>query len=212
MNDRMAGSKPGSNNLLVDCGKPHCELLDLELGVVWQSHGPITQEAYDALELPAKWIKVGIGVGVMDEHFFRRSPGANEDGPLAEREVDGHLFIHCANPPAGGPETPVGPDPRLLRVDKHHSLIFAEGRSVQVLRDTDGRDYVQVIGASPEGGGVMQEGPAAEAHPPEGWSLRHEPFEARTTIDLPHPTQAWFFANGESFQGPVDTFGGRVDE
>ena len=88
MNDRMAGSKPGSNNLLVDCGKPHCELLDLELGVVWQSHGPITQEAYDALELPAKWIKVGIGVGVMDEHFFRRSPGANEDGPLAEREVD----------------------------------------------------------------------------------------------------------------------------
>jgi hypothetical protein len=24
----------------------------------------------------------------------------------------------------GGPETPVGDDPKLMRVDKHHSLVF----------------------------------------------------------------------------------------
>ncbi len=41
---------------------------------------------------------------------------------------------------------------------------------------------------------------------PEGWSLRTEKFESRTTVRLPNPTQAWFFANGASFQGPVDTF------
>jgi hypothetical protein len=146
----------------------------------------------------------------MDAHYFRRSPGAEADGPVAERDVEGHLFIHCANPPKGGPESPVGDDPRLLRVDKHHSLIFEAGAEVDVIRLPDRRDFVQVIAATPRGGGLLQ----PEAAPPsglgfrlpEGWTLRTEKLTVRTTIHLPHPTQAWFFENGASFQGPVDLF------
>jgi hypothetical protein len=41
---------------------------------------------------------------------------------------------------------------------------------------------------------------------PEGWCLRTEKLFARTTIHLPHPTEAWFFENGVSFQGPVEVF------
>ncbi|MBJ17868.1 MAG: hypothetical protein GY910_24200 [bacterium] len=120
----MADPDPGSNNLLVDCQEPHCEVLDLETTTVWQAQGPISSEAYAALEVPAKHVKVGIGTGVMHAHYFRRSPGAETDDPLNEREVDGHRFIQCANSPKGGPETPVGDDPRLLRVDEYHSLVF----------------------------------------------------------------------------------------
>jgi hypothetical protein len=197
-----------SHNLLVDCHEPHAELLDLESGTVWQSHRAISGEAYDALPLPPHLVKIGIGSGVMDAHYFRRSPGAEADGPVAERNVEGHLFIHCANPPKGGPETPVGDDPRLLRVDKHHSLIFEAGAEVDVIRLPDGRDFVQVIAATPRGGGLLQ--PAAappsalEFSLPDGWALRSLKLTARTTIHLPHPTQAWFFKNGASFQGPVD--------
>jgi hypothetical protein len=195
---------------MVDCHELHAELLDLETGTVWQSHRPISREVYDALALPPNLRKIGIGAGVMDAHYFRRSPGSDRDGPVAEREVDGQLFIHCANPPRGGPESPVGDDPKLLRVDKYHSLIFDAGSEVEVIRLPDGRDFVQVIAAMPRGGGLLQ----TEATPPsgcefylpKGWALRTEKLAVRTTIHLPHPTQAWFFENGASFQGPVDLF------
>jgi hypothetical protein len=183
-------------------------LLDLTTGTVWQSWQPIGYDAWDSLDLPPKLVKVGIGTGVMDAHYFRRSPGAEVDGPVAEREVAGHVFFHCANPPRGGPEKPFGDEPRLLRVDKHHSLIFEAGRDLEVIRLPDGRDYVQVIMASPAGGGIMQSGAApAELPLPDGWVLRTEKITSPTTIHLPHPTEAWFFANGASFQGPVDVFG-----
>jgi len=199
-----------AHNLLVDCRELHAELLDLKTGTVWQSHRPISREAYDALVLPPTLRKLGIGAGVMDAHYFRRSPGAETDGPVTERDVEGHLFIHCANPPKGGPESPVGDDPRLLRVDKYHSLIFEAGREVDVIRLPDGRDFVQVIAATPGGGGLLQPGAAPpsglEFRLPDGWALRTEKLAARTTIHLPHPTQAWFFANGASFQGPVELF------
>jgi hypothetical protein len=199
-----------AHNVLVDCQELHGELFDLETGAVWQSHRPIRREEYLALELPPKLIRVGIGAGVMDEHYFRRSPGADEDGPVAEREIAGHLFIHCANPPKGGPETPVGDDPKRMCVDKHHSLVFEAGSEVLVIRHGDGRDFVQVVSASPAGGGLLQKAEVAsggsEIPLPDGWSLRGEKLELRTTIHLPNPTEAWFFANGASFQGPVGCF------
>jgi len=206
-----------AHNLLVECREPHAELLDLQTGTIWQSHRPITREAYAALALPPNLRKVGIGSGVMDAHYFRRSPGAEVDGPVAEREVEGHLFIHCANPPQGGPESPVPDGPRLLRVDKHHSLIFEAGAEVDVIRLPDGRAFVQVITPTPRGGGLLQSESAEpsdvefrlsdEVRLPDGWALRTEKLVARTTIHLPHPTDAWFFANGASFQGPVELFG-----
>jgi len=206
----MTGDDLHTNNLLVDCRSLHGELLDLETGYVWQTHRPIDRTAYHALDLPKTLIKVGVGVGVMDEHYFRRSPGAEIDGPVATREIAGHLFIHCANPPKGGPETPLGPDPKLLRVEKHHSLIFHAGREVSVIRDESGRDFVQVIPSSREGDGILQDGApekgAAELPLPDGWSVRTEKLDTQTTIHLPNPTEAWFFASGASYQGPVDSF------
>ena len=68
-----------------------------------------------------------------------------------------------------------------------------------------GADFIQVITASPEGGGLLQENAVAahEFRLPSGWQLRTEAVTKRTVIDLPHPTEAWFFSNGSSFQGPV---------
>jgi len=206
----MAGQDLHPENVLIDCRELHCELLDLETGYVWQSHGPIGREAYLALDLPKTLIKVGIAAGVMDEHYFRRSPGAKVDGPVATRDIEGHRFIHCANPPKGGPETPVGDDPKLMRVEKHHSLIFNAGRELSIVRDESGRDFVQVISSSLEGGGILQDGVpdvgASGLSLPTGWHVRTEKLDAQTTIHLPNPTEAWFFASGASYQGPVDTF------
>ena len=55
----MADPELPAHNVLVDCKELHAELLDLEAGTVWQLHRPISREAYEAIELPAKLIKVG---------------------------------------------------------------------------------------------------------------------------------------------------------
>ena len=145
-------------NQLVNCREPHAEFLDTATGTVWQSHLPITAEEWAELTLPEPLVKLGLGRGAMDEHWFRCSPGAEAPGAVSERTVAGRRFIHCANPPAGGGDRPVQGGPVRLFVDKHHSLCFHAGRTAQILRLPDGREYVQVIEASPEGGGLLQQG------------------------------------------------------
>ena len=184
-----------AGNYLVDCLAPHGELLDAATGTVWQCHLPIDYEDYDALELPNNLVKIGIGCGVMDAHYFRRSPGATEDGPVGEQVIAGRRWIHCANAPQDGPEKPFNDGPLKLMVDKHHSLLFAAGRTITILRSDQGEQFVQVIAA--RGG---------EALPPlpEGWSAQGYPTQGETLVDLPSPTVAWFFKDGSSFQGPIN--------
>ena len=194
-------------NFIIDCHEPHAEVMELETKTVWQSRLPLSRERLDNLALPPGFIGVGAGTAVMDAHYFRRSPGQVEDGAVAERDISGHQFIHCANPPAGGAETPVPDGPKLLIVDKHHSLIFMPGRDVDLLSLPDGSEYIQVITASPKGGGLLQSdkesGLAYNLALPAEWKLRTVTVTSRITNHLPNPTKAWFFANGANFQGPV---------
>lgn len=194
-------------NFIIDCHEPHAEVMELATKTVWQSRLPLSREQLDNLTLPPGFIGIGTGTAVMDAHFFRRSPGQVEDGAVTERDISGHQFIHCANPPAGGPETPVPEAPKLLAVDKHHTLIFMPGRDVDLLCLPDGSEYIQVITASPNGGGLLQANKESELTQnlvlPAEWKRRTVTITSRTTVHLPNPTQAWFFANGASFQGPV---------
>ncbi len=195
-------------NYLVDCQQPHAEVLEVATRTVWQSVEPISREEFAALTLPEGVIPVGIGCGIMDAHYFRQSPGAAAPGPVRDRIIEGRRFIHCANPPAAGPENPIPDGPVRLMVDKHHTIIFEAGRNLSIIRTETGADFIQVISASPEDGGLLQ-GNAVEAdyfELPSGWHLRSEPVTKRSVIDLPNPTEAWFFANGSSFQGPISLF------
>jgi hypothetical protein len=197
-----------AENYLIDCQQPHAEVLEVATRTVWQSAEPISHEAFAQLALPEGILPVGIGSGVMDAHYFRQSPGAAAPGPVQDRFIDGRRFIHCANPPAGGPEMPIPDGPVRLMVDKHHTIIFEAGSELTIIRTETGAELIQVISASPEGGGLLQEtaAQAADFALPPGWQLRLEPVAKRTVIDLPNPTEAWFFANGSSFQGPVTLF------
>ena len=192
-------------NFPIDCQALHSEIIDLDTGTVWQSHLPMSRDIYDNLELPPALRKVGIGRGVMDQHYFRRSPQASVDGPVTEKVIAGHAFFHCANPPADGAEMPIPGGPALLRVDKHHSLVFHAGSELQLVTTEPGKTFIQVIAATPSGGGIMQKGSTDHVVSlPDGWQASSQTVSATTVIHLPHPTQAWFFADGASFQGPTD--------
>ncbi|MCR9278676.1 MAG: hypothetical protein NXH85_11945 [Pseudomonadaceae bacterium] len=192
-------------NVLIDCQQPHAEVIEIATRTVWQSVEPISEDSFQALALPEGIARVGLGCGVMDAHYFRQSPGADAPGPVTDRFIDGRRFIHCANPPAAGADRPPGDGPLRLVVDKHHTLIFDAGSDMTLIRTEGGSDLIQVISASPQGGGLLQQQPAQEdaLQLPRGWQLRVEHAAERTVIELPNPTEAWFFDNGASFQGPV---------
>ena len=192
-------------NYLINCQQAHAEVIDLATRNIWQSVEPLSSEELTKLALPERFAPVGIGSAVMDEHYFRQSPGAAAPGPVNDRVIDGRRFIHCANPPAAGPETPIPDGPARLMVDKHHTIIFEAGNEMNVISTETGTEFIQVVSASPEGGGLLQENAVEPDYfeLPPGWKLRSVPVTKRTVIDLPNPTEVWFFANGSSFQGPV---------
>jgi hypothetical protein len=179
---------------LIGAQELHGEVLDPSTGNVWQSLEPITREEYAALPLEPGWLRVGVGRGAMDEHWFARSPGAEADGPMAECEIDGRRFGLCARP-ASPPSRPAGPDgPRLLAVEKHHVIRFDAGRGVPVLEHPDGKRFVHVI----EGGERK-----APLDPPDGWQIESVKLAEDWLITLPCPMTVYFFPNGDSYQGPL---------
>ena len=184
-----------AQNFLPDPHEPHAEILDTTRGEVWQSQQPITPDQFRGLDLPEGFRPIGLGTGTMDLHYFRRSPGASGDGAVAQRDFSGHTFTFCAKPPADGPSLPAGgKGPRLLMVDKHHSLIFEPGRRVEFLVLPDGSEYVHVIDPAPG---------TEPLELPEGWTVRSVELAEQWVVHLPAPTKAFFFPGFESFQGPI---------
>jgi len=186
--------RPLTATRLVRAQDIHGEVLDPTTRDVWQSLEPISRDEYDALPLEPGWLRVGVGRGAMDEHWFTRSPGSDEAGPMELLDIGGHRFGLCARP-ASEPSQPEGADgPRMLLVDKHHVARFAGGRQVPVLEDLAGDRFVHVI----EGGKDK-----ARLAVPHGWKLEQVSLTNDWVVALPNPTTVFFFANGDSFQGPV---------
>jgi hypothetical protein len=189
-------ARPVNATAMLGAQELHGEILDPSTGNVWQSLEPITREDYQGLPLEPGWLRVGVGRGAMDEHWFARSPGRGEDGPMELLEIGGRRFGLCARP-ASRPSLPAGPDgPRMLLVDKHHVVRFRSGRQVPILMGAEGNRFVHVI----EGG----EGKAPLALP-DSWRLECVSLIDDWVLQLPNPTTVFFFANGDSYQGPLAT-------
>lgn len=172
----------------------HMEIMDTRVRQVWQVLEPVARDEFQRLVLSPPFVKIGVGRGAMDGSYFRRSPGAETDGPMETMEYAGYLFSLCARP-VGEPELPAGPEgPRRLLVDKHHTVIYRAGSPVRSIEVPDTSRYVQVI----EGG--SEKTPLAL---PDGWTLHEEKAEEERIYHLPAPCTVFFFANGDSYQGPV---------
>jgi hypothetical protein len=141
----MQTARPDFATEMVGAQELHMEILEPTSRNVWQSLEPVTRAEYDAFRLEAGFVKVGIGRGAMDEHWFDRSPGANASGPMEVRKFGGREFGLCARP-ASAPELLFGPDgPRRLLVEKHHVMRFTAGRAIPVLVLPEGTEYVHVL-------------------------------------------------------------------
>jgi hypothetical protein len=191
-----------SDNWTHGAGTLHLEILHVASRSVWLSQEAVTDATFDALVPPEGFVKTGVGASVADVAYFRRSPGADRDGPVETLEVGGLRLARVARA-AGAPE-PGLPGVRVFPVDKHHVLLFRAGRMLEIMDLGDGFDYVPlVVGAR---GAITGDRPSANPRPralPEGWSVRTLRLERDLVVELPNPTRVAFFAGGDSFQGPV---------
>lgn len=157
---------------------------------------PVTQAEFDAFAPAPPFIKTGLGRPGMDMAAFIRSPG--KPG-LEQISIGGRPFLHVANPVRIA--MPASPGlPLELAVDKHHVLGFAAGSVINLLRGAQGQIFVPLVGDDA--------GDAALALP-AGLQLIRRRVTAPWLVELPAPTQAYFWGLGagpgalRSFQGPL---------
>lgn len=200
----IPGANPAwSDNWTLGADTLHLEILHVASRSVWLSQQAVTDATFDALVPPAGFVKTGIGASVADEAYFRRSPGAERDGPVETLEVRGVRLARVAG--VAGPAEPGLPGVRVLPVEKHHRLLYRAGRTLEIMDLGDGFDYVPLV-ARARGAITGSELPGAAPRQrvlPAGWSVRELRLERDLLVELPNPTRVAFFAGGDSFQGPV---------
>jgi len=182
-------------NEVPDPRRDRGEIIDLQAREVWQDLNPTPRSWWDDLDLEAPLLKLGYGSGNMDRMWFRRSPDAGVDGPVRTREIGGRRFFYCAKAPNSMGQG----DPRRLMVDKHQTLVYEAGREVRILTTAQGDHFVLVIEGIPS---------APTPRLPEGWSLRDIQIGEDWIVDLPAPTETWWFEGMVSYQGPIEDLPG----
>jgi hypothetical protein len=169
------------------------EVMDTTTGLVWMSAAPVQLADFEALELEASMVKVGIARAPMDRAAFQYSPGAPE-APVLERVIDGRLYINVAAPLEQTPSALPG-GPVEISVNKAHVIGFEVGRSVAVLSLPEG-DFVEVVADDSADESLVL---------PEGGVLKRIELSQPWVVSLPTPTRTffWFDKAMRSFQGPV---------
>jgi len=171
------------------------EIIDLTTRAVWQDLEPTPRDWWRDLSLDAPLMKAGYGSGNMDRMWFRRSPDAGVDGPVRTREIAGRQFFYCARAPGDMGQG----NPRRLMVDKHHTLVYEAGRKVQILTTTEDKRFVLVVDGIPD---------APTPQLPSGWDLRDIQLDADWVVELPAPTETYWFEGMISYQGPIQNLPG----
>jgi len=79
--------------------------------------------------------------------------------------------------------------------------LFKAGRTIEVLRMEDGKDYVpNVYGMK----GMFSSKTPNERVLPNGWSVRAITLSKDLILEIPNPARVCFFKTGSGFHGPVE--------
>jgi len=168
------------------------EFIDAQ-GQVWLCHEPVTEQRARSLSLPDGASFSLFGGLVADAAYFSRSPLADTDGPLDTMQVDGLRFAFVARPV--GNERVAGA--AVLSIDKHHTMLYASGRSIDVLDFGDGT-------FAPPAWSAPNDAPdRGELDLPNGWTLRTAELTSDLIAVIPNPAKVAILGDGSGFHGPL---------
>lgn len=186
--DPAIGTVEWSDNWTLGPGV-RLELVEIATNSVWLCQTVVEHAAVERLDLPAGWLLAGAGAAGADLAFFRRSPGADDDGPLEVRNVAGHRMVRVAVP---SPVAPLADGVHELSVDKHHTVRFDAGRTIDVLDVGDGTALVPAWTSRREVTSAL----------PDQWSSRTVGLARPLVAALPNPARL-VIVDGSGFHGPV---------
>ncbi|MCP4834080.1 MAG: hypothetical protein GY895_04885 [Phycisphaera sp.] len=166
------------------------EVID-RLSQVWLCQAPVTTERAHGLALPDGASLFGPGQAVADLAFFRRSPGATDDGRLDTMEIDGLGFSFVGRPVA----VERVEDVTVMSIDKHHTMLYAAGRAIEVLDFGDGTF------ATPAWTGSA---PIGDVDLPNDWTVRTVELTDDLVAVIPNPATV-VMVDGFGFHGPLPT-------
>ena len=170
----------------------HMEVMNPATGDVWLLQDPISIEEFTSLRVEPPWVKVGFTTASMDSAGFRRSPGADADGPVETREIGGRRFARVAKVRKFGGFA-AGAVPTRIEVEKHHLVGFDAGRTITVARLPDGQFYVEQTECMP----------GKSFEPPADWQMFTLRLTEPWSLQIACPVSVYFFRSLRSFQGPV---------
>lgn len=155
----------------------------------------VSQEGFDAIELPTGWFKNQPRELDFASGVFARSPGASADGEFTMDELFGQTWRHVATIVEAGVE--LDDDGLLLAntIVKFHTLTYAAGSTLFLIVSPEGEAYVRVTRDQ----GRESDQPTI----PDSWDEREFVTPNDLTILLPNPTINIRTDNQDSFQGPV---------
>lgn len=162
--------------------------------IAWANTDGISQEEFDALELPSGWTKNQPRETLWDGGEFASSPG-QEAGVFINEELFGFQWQHVAT--VGESGYPMDPDAILVGSDvfKSHTVFYNQGSTVQLVISPEADTYLFATRDANRTTDV--------ATIPQGWQSTEFTAEADIQIQLPNPTVNIRADNQDSFQGPL---------
>ena len=171
--------------------------------ITWKNTEDMTQEEFDAIELPQGWFKNQPREASADGGTFASSPGA-APGEFVEAEHFGHDWRHVATIVEAN--IPLDDDALLTAntISKSHELTFDADTTLSILISPEDEHYVMVS----RDAGRTSDTPTI----PEGWQLVEHTLDEELVIQLPNPTLNIRADNEDSFQGPVPELAALIGE
>lgn len=195
MADPRLGNPEWADNWTLGAG-PRFELMEKSKSRVFLCQEEVTAADVDSFEPPDGYRHALAGAVVADSAFFGRSPGARVDGPLQTLELGGRRFAFVAVPvgfdtlPSGAVEA---------TIDKHHSMLYRAGRTLDLLDFGDGTV------ATPAWGSINPSVELTDGMLDASWTIRRIRLTDDLLTTIPNPARVIILDGAFGFHGPVDS-------
>jgi len=172
------------------------ELMEAETRRVFICQAEVSAAEHAGFEPPDGFGDALVGAARADQAFFARSPGADIDGPVEAVELGGRRFSYVARP--------IGIDTLAsgaveMTIDKHHSMLYRSGRTLELLDLGDGTV------ATPAWGSTDPSGLPTDAMLVASWRLRRVRLVDDLLVTIPNPARVIVLDRAFGFHGPVDS-------
>ncbi len=197
--DPRLGTPEWSDNWTLGGGL-RFELMETATRRVFLCQAEATAAEVESFEPPDGFAHALVGAARADMAFFARSPGASHDGPIETAEIGGRRFSYVARP--------IGIDTLAsgaveMTIDKHHSMLYRAGRTIDLLDFGDGTVATPAWGST-DPSAVLSDAVLTDGRLETSWTLRRVHLIDDLLATIPNPARVIVLDGAFGFHGPTD--------